>query len=144
MKKYQQITPKIKETVEKNSKHKWRVGFLGLPSNLGRASSKLHVRLTRVIIFIYMYCDLIKIKKTRESECIIILWRSSILLWFYDISLLAFSFSNGNTKARCKIFSKLTRKNSQWSQWRCFGVFIVNFEQRSHLILVLLLLSLNK
>ena len=32
----------------------------------------------------------------------------------------------------------------QWRQWRRFGIFIVNFEHISHLVLVFLLLTLNR
>ena len=40
-------------------------------------------------------------------------------------------------------FSKLTIKISKRRQWRRSGVFIVNFEHISHLVLVFLLLILN-
>ena len=42
--------------------------------------------------------------------------------------------NNRNTRTRCEICSKLTIKT---------GVFIVNFEHISHLVLVFLLLTLN-
>ena len=52
--------------------------------------------------------------------------------------------NNRNTRTRCEICSKLTIKTPerrQWrrSGWRRSGVFIVNFEHISHLILFLLL-----
>ena len=37
----------------------------------------------------------------------------------------------------------LTMKAPERRQWRCSGVFIVNFEHISHLVLVFLLLTLN-
>ena len=50
---------------------------------------------------------------------------------------------NRNTKTRCEICSKLTtKKTPERRQWRRSGVFIVNFEYISHLILVFLLLTL--
>ena len=37
--------------------------------------------------------------------------------------------NNRNTRARCKICSKLTIKTPKRRQWRCAGVFIINFER---------------
>ena len=51
--------------------------------------------------------------------------------------------SNRNTRARCEICSKLTIKTPERRQWRS-GVFIVNFEHISHLVLVFLLLTLSR
>ena len=48
-----------------------------------------------------------------------------------------------NTRTRCEICSKLTIKTPKRRQWRRSGVFIVNFEHVSHLVLVFLLLTLN-
>ena len=50
---------------------------------------------------------------------------------------------NRNTRTRCEICSKLTIKIPERRQWRRSGVFIVNFEHISHLIVVFLLLTLN-
>ena len=47
-----------------------------------------------------------------------------------------FKVNNGNTRTRCKICSKLTIKTQQRRQWRRSGVFIVNFEHISDLVLV--------
>ena len=55
-----------------------------------------------------------------------------------------FKVNNWNTKARCGICSKLTIKTPVRGQWRRSGVFIVNFEHISHLVLVFLLLTLSK
>ena len=55
-----------------------------------------------------------------------------------DIYLL--KVNNRNTKTRC---SKLTIKIPERRHWRRPGVFIVNFEDISHLVLVFLLLTLN-
>ena len=51
--------------------------------------------------------------------------------------------NNKNTKTRCKIFSKLTLKKPERRQSRRFDVFIVSFENISHLALAFLLLTLN-
>ena len=51
--------------------------------------------------------------------------------------------NNRNTRTRCEICSKLT-VNTPWrSHWRPSGVFIVNFEHISHLVLVFRLLTLS-
>ena len=53
-----------------------------------------------------------------------------------------FKINNKNTGTRCEISSKLTIKTPEGCQWR-FGVFIINFEQTLHLVLVFLLLTLS-
>ena len=55
-----------------------------------------------------------------------------------------FKVSNRNTRARCKICSKLTIKTTERRQWCRSGVFIVYFEHIPHLVLVFLLLTLSK
>ena len=50
---------------------------------------------------------------------------------------------NRNTRTRCEICLKLTIKTAERRYWRRSGVFIVNFEQISHLALVFLLLTLK-
>ena len=54
-----------------------------------------------------------------------------------------FKVNNRNTRARCKIYSKLTIKTPEWRQWHRADVFIVNFKHISHRVLVLLLLTLS-
>ena len=51
--------------------------------------------------------------------------------------------NNRNTRTTCEICSELTIKAPERRHWRCSGVFIVNFEHTSHLVLVFLLLTLN-
>ena len=58
-----------------------------------------------------------------------------------DIYLL--KVNNRSTRTRCEIYSELTIKTPERRQWRRFGVFIVNFEYISHLVLVFLLLTFN-
>ena len=50
-----------------------------------------------------------------------------------------FKVTNGITRTRCEICSKLTIKALEWSQWSLSGVFIVNFEHNLHLVLLFLL-----
>ena len=53
--------------------------------------------------------------------------------------------NNRNTRARCEICPKLTIKKPERLYWRHrSGVFIINFERVSHLVIVILLLTLNK
>ena len=51
--------------------------------------------------------------------------------------------NNRNTGTRCEICSKLIIKTSERRLKRRSGVFIINFEHISHLVLVFLLLTLN-
>ena len=46
-----------------------------------------------------------------------------------------------DTRTRCELFSKFTRKASERCHWRRSDVFIASFERISHFILVLLLLT---
>ena len=55
-----------------------------------------------------------------------------------------FKVNNRNTRTRCEICSKLTIKIPERRQWRHSGIFIVNFEHISHLVLVFLLLTLSR
>ena len=51
--------------------------------------------------------------------------------------------NNRNIRTRYEICSKLTTKIPERRRWRRSGIFIVNFEHISHLVLVFLLLILN-
>ena len=50
---------------------------------------------------------------------------------------------NRNTRTRCEICSKLTIMTPERRQWRRYGVFTVNFEHISHLVLVFILFTLK-
>ena len=54
-----------------------------------------------------------------------------------------FKVNNRSARTRCEICSKLTIKTLERRHWRRFGVFIVDFEHISHLVLVSLLLTLS-
>ena len=54
-----------------------------------------------------------------------------------------FKVNNRNTRASCKICSRLTKKTPKQHQWHCSGVFIVNLKHFSHFVLVFLLLTVN-
>ena len=49
-----------------------------------------------------------------------------------------FKFNNRNIRKRCDICSKLIIKTPERRHWRRSGVFILNFEHISHLVLVFL------
>ena len=51
--------------------------------------------------------------------------------------------NNKNTRTRCEICSKLKIKTPERRQKRRSGVFIVDFEDISHVVLEFLLLTLN-
>ena len=55
-----------------------------------------------------------------------------------------FKVNNRNTRARREICSKLTKKTLERRQWRRSCVLIVNYKHISHVVLVLLLLTLSK
>ena len=55
-----------------------------------------------------------------------------------------FKVNNRNPRTRCEICSKLTIKIPERRQSRRSGVFIVNFEHISHLVLLFLLLTLSR
>ena len=52
-----------------------------------------------------------------------------------------FKFIKGNTGKMCEIYSI---KIPEQRQWRRSGVFVINFKQISHIVLVFQLLTLKK
>ena len=52
--------------------------------------------------------------------------------------------NNRNTRTRPERCTKFTIKTKEHGKWRRSGVFIVNFEHNSHLVLDLLLLTLRR
>ena len=52
--------------------------------------------------------------------------------------------NNRNTRTTCEAYSKWTIKTWRRHHWLCSGVFIVNFEHISHLILLSFFLTLNR
>ena len=77
-------------------------------------------------------------------NCIAINVKLNPLISYYLANIYLFKVNNRNTRKRCEVFSKLTIKTPEPSRWRRSGVFIVNFENISHLFLVFLSLTLNK
>ena len=52
--------------------------------------------------------------------------------------------NNRNTSTRCEIYSKLIVKTQEGRHWRRSGVFIVNFEHVSHILIVFLFLTWSR
>ena len=59
----------------------------------------------------------------------------------YPLGIYLLKVINRSTRARCGICSKLTIKRPERHHWRRSGVFIINFEHISLLVLVFLLLT---
>ena len=69
------------------------------------------------------------------------LWKFNV----YPQLTFLFRVNNRNTRKWCdEMCSKLTIKTPKRRQWRCFGVFISNFEHILHLFQMFLLLTSNK
>ena len=66
-----------------------------------------------------------------------------VLFSYFPAGICLLKGNNRNTRTRCEICSKLTIKTPERRHWRRSGVFIVDFEHISHLVLVFLRLSLN-
>ena len=62
----------------------------------------------------------------------------------YPVGIYMFKVKNKNTRTRCETCSTLIIKTPERRHWRQFGVFIVNFEHISHLVLLFLLLTLSR
>ena len=60
------------------------------------------------------------------------------------VGIYMFKVNNTNTRTRCETWSKLKIKTLKRRHWRRSGVFIVNFEHISHLVLVFLLSTLSR
>ena len=58
--------------------------------------------------------------------------------------IVLFEVKKGNTRTMCEVCSKLTIKTPEQRQLRCSGVFVVNFEEISHIVLVFPWLTLSK
>ena len=85
---------------------------------------------------------------TKQGSLFIIIWYryKKLEQSEYPAGNFMFKVNKRNTRTRCEIFSKLTMKTTEFRHWRHqrrSGVFIVNFEHISHLVLVFLLLTLS-
>ena len=78
--------------------------------------------------------------------CFIVNSKHVIPSWFLKFSPdpvgnYMFKVNNRNTRTSCGVCSKLTIKTPERRHWHRSGIFIVNFEHISHLVLVFLLLT---
>ena len=62
---------------------------------------------------------------------------------FIPVGIYLLKVNNRNGRTKCEICSKLI-ETPERRYWRRSGVFIVNFEHISHLVLVFLLLTLSR
>ena len=68
--------------------------------------------------------------------------RSFTILYFVNFleassqQIFSCSNSNGNSRKRSEICSKLTITTPEWSHWSCAGVFIVNFNYILHVFVL--------
>ena len=66
-----------------------------------------------------------------------------IIFKTYQVGIYLLKVNDRNTKTRYEICSKVRIKTPERCQWRRSGIFILNFEGISYLVLVFLLLTLN-
>ena len=95
------------------------------------------------ISIMVLFCEKSLTAFPKENFSIIDIWQSPHKrLSLADNYML--KFNNRNTRTRGEICSNLIMKIPERRQWHHSGIFIVNFEHISHLVLVFLLLTLNR
>ena len=90
------------------------------------------------LCFLFLFCFVCCFS---SSSCMLLsyfMFKSVYLVGIYLLKV-----NNRNTRVRCGICSKLIIKTPERRHWYRSGVFIVNFEHISQLVLVFLLLTLN-
>ena len=107
-------------------------------------------QMERIFILPYWFPFLIKngVKMFYQPFLFMNTVKDKFLFHFFTINnnpagICLLKVNNRSTRTRCEICSKLTIKTPERHQWRRSGVFVVNFEHISHLVLVFLLLTLN-
>ena len=80
------------------------------------------------------YDGFLKIYKTFRMHCIV--WWKIFQTVFFPAGNYMFKVKNKNTRTRCKVCSKLIIKTPERRHWHRSGVFIINSEHISHLVLV--------
>ena len=86
------------------------------------------------------YDGFLKIYKTFRMHCIV--WWKIFQTVFFPAGNYMFKVKNKNSRIRCKVCSKLIMKIPERRHWHGSGVFIINSEHISHLVLVFLLFFL--
>ena len=116
-----------------NNKHFWLTGVIFTYLELFAYNSS-YIHITRVIcmynsINVTIFCH--RNKKIQP-----------LAGTYYPAGIYLLKVNIRNTRARCEIYSKLTIKIPERRRRRS-GIFIVNFEHISHLVLVFLFLTLK-
>ena len=72
-------------------------------------------------------------------------WKFELNSWVENmiVSIYLFKINNGNTRTMCEIYSELTIKTTKQREWFHSGVFIISFDQISHIICIVDLEQLN-
>ena len=82
-----------------------------------------------------MFWEIVVLRNFEKSS-----WKNCDMVNFekivYPVGNYLLKVNNRSTTKRCEIYSKLTIKTPERCQWYRSGVFIVNFEHISHLVLV--------
>ena len=144
----------------------WCGFFLELPNNIVDTRRRFHVDTTSHNIIRHcmstgsdneiFHCSLSYIILTklwklvaRPRSVFSIQWKVYYKAFFakvlsgYPAGIYLLKVDNKTSRAKCEICSKLIIMTPERQQWRSSGVFIVNFEHISHLVLAVLLLTLN-
>ena len=62
----------------------------------------------------------------------------------FPCGIYLFKVHNGNTRTMYKISSKLTTKTPEQRHWCRSGVFVINFEQIEHIVLVFSIVEIEQ
>ena len=107
-----------------------------------RNSNWGNINFIKIILLLSKYQKQALIVGSNREDGLMVLPTALRKSWISnDIYLL--KVSNRNTRTKCEICSRLTIKTPERLCWRPSAVFIANFENISHLVLVLPLLTLN-
>ena len=90
----------------------------------------------------HFFRQTLHLRKYSKYLCTIIPWWKKTKKT-HPAGIYLLKVNDWSTRTRCEICSKLTIKIPERRQWCRSGIFIVNFEHISHLVLVFLLLTLN-
>ena len=102
--------------------------WLSLPRNAPKLEISLDVHLECML-----GCVIVNINNNESPEYLP-----------YPVDFYLIKVSNESTRKMCELWWNITIKTLEQHHWRRSGVFIVHFEQTSHIFLVFSLLILNK
>ena len=100
--------------------------------------------LTSIRFYLFHWCfhSWLWTSECQLSRKMTSLWYPHCWIWT-PAGIYLLKVNNRNSRTRCEICWKLTIKTPERRPWSRSGVFIVNFQHISHLVLVFLLLTLN-